>query len=106
MAQTSLAPNQQALSQEERHERRSLRYPWWTLPTKNTLDRATATLPRLLHERMDEIGLDFTILYPTDGLFYPHSGDEELRRASCRALNMFHADIFRPHADRMTPAAV
>lgn len=105
MAETSLPPSQHRLSEEERQERRPLRYPWWTVPTKNTLDRATATLPRLLYERMDELGLDFSVLYPTAGLFFPHSGDEELRRASCRALNMFHADYFRAYADRMTPAA-
>jgi hypothetical protein len=35
-----------------------------------------------------------------------HMGDEELRRAACRALNKYHADIFRECADRMTPVAV
>jgi len=105
MAETALSPSYQRLSEAERRERRSLRYPWWTLPTKNVLDRATATLPRLLYERMEELGLDFSVLYPTAGLFFPHSSDEELRRASCRALNMFHADYFRAYADRMTPAA-
>ena len=85
MAETSLPPNQQRLSDAERHNRRTLRYPWWTVPTKHTLDRATATLPKLLYERMEELGLDFTVLYPTMGLFFPHSGDDDLRRASCRA---------------------
>jgi hypothetical protein len=60
----------------------------------------------LLHERLDEFGLDFTVLYPTLGLFFPHQDDDELRRACCRALNVFHAGLFRPYADRMTPAAV
>jgi hypothetical protein len=54
---------------------------------------------------MDDIGLDFTVLYPTLGLSFPHIEDEELRRATCRALNTFHADYFREYADRMTPAA-
>jgi len=93
------------LSPEERRDQRATRSPWWALPTKNTLDRATATLPKLLHERMDDIGLDFTVLYPTLGLSFPHIENEELRRATCRALNMFHADYFREYADRMTPAA-
>ncbi|MBI3304007.1 MAG: amidohydrolase family protein [Deltaproteobacteria bacterium] len=92
------------LSPEERRDQRATRPPWWALPAKNTLDRATATLPKLLYERMDEIGLDFTVLYPTLGLLMPHIEDEELRRASCRALNTFHADFFREYADRMTPA--
>ena len=94
------------LTPEERRDRRSTRPPWWALPTKNTLDRATATLPRLLHARLDEIGLDFTVLYPSLGLGFPHMEDEELRRACCRALNVFHARIFGEFADRMTPAAV
>ncbi|HJY83360.1 MAG TPA: amidohydrolase family protein [Candidatus Binatia bacterium] len=94
------------MSWEERRDRRATRAPWWGLPTKNTLDRATATLPKLLYERLDEIGLDFTVLYPSIGLHPPHMEDEELRRAACRAFNTFHADIFRDYADRMTPVAV
>ncbi|MEW6297753.1 MAG: amidohydrolase family protein [Thermodesulfobacteriota bacterium] len=94
------------LSPEERRDQRATRSPWWALPTKNTRDRATAVLPKLLHERMDEIGLDFTVLYPTLGLAFPHIENAELRRATCRALNMFCADYFREYADRMTPAAV
>lgn len=94
------------LSLQERFETRTPRPPWWTLPTRNTLDRATATMPKLLYERLDELGLDFTILYPTQGLFGPHLEDEELRRTACRAFNTCHADIFGEYADRMTPAAV
>lgn len=93
------------LTPQERRDQRATRSPWWPLPTKNTLDRATATLPKLLAERLDEMGLDFTVLYPTLGLSFPHLEGEELRRACCRALNTFHADIFREYADRMTPAA-
>jgi hypothetical protein len=52
------------LSPEERQDHHATRSPWWALPTKNTLDRATASLPKLLHERLDEIGIDFTVLYP------------------------------------------
>jgi len=94
------------LSPEERRDQCATRAPWWVLPTKNTLDRATAVLPQLLHARMDEIGLDFTVLYPTWGLAFPHLEHAELRQATCRALNMFNADYFRAYADRMTPAAV
>ncbi len=93
------------LSPKERYDLHATRSPWWALPTKNTLDRATAVLPRLLHKRMDEMGLDFTVLYPTLGLAFPHIEDEELRRATCRAFNMFCADYFRDYSDRMTPAA-
>ncbi len=94
------------LSPEERQDQRATRSPWWGLPTKNTLDRATATLPKLLYERLDDIGLDVTVLYPTLGLLPPHIEDAEVRRASCRAFNMFYADTFREYADRMVPIAV
>lgn len=93
------------LTPEERLEKRATRPPWWGFPTKNTLDRATATLPKLLHERMEVLGLDFTILYPTQGLFFPHIEDEEMRRACCRALNTCHTEIFGPYRDRITPVA-
>jgi hypothetical protein len=42
---------------------------WWPLPAENTLDRATSSLPKQMHTRIDEIGLDFVILYPSLGLF-------------------------------------
>ncbi|MDO8434286.1 MAG: amidohydrolase family protein [Candidatus Binatus sp.] len=93
-------------SPEQRRELRTTRPPWWALPTKNTLDRATSSMPKLLHERLDDIGLDFTVLYPTAGLFAPHMDDEETRRGVSRAFNLFHSDIFREYADRMTPVAV
>jgi hypothetical protein len=56
---------------------------------------------------MDDLGMDYTVLYPTEGLVSPpRFEDEEVRRVSCRALNAFHADIYREYADRMTPVAV
>jgi len=94
------------LSWEERRERRIPRPHWWVHPTKNTLDRATSSLPKLLHERLDEMGIDFTIIYPSLGMAALHTADEELRRIACRAFNTYHADIFRAYADRMTPAAI
>jgi predicted TIM-barrel fold metal-dependent hydrolase len=94
------------LSPEERRNRRMPRPHWWVHPTKNTLDRAASSLPRLLRERMDEMGLDYTIIYPSIGMAALHAGDEEIRHVACRALNTYHADIFRDCADRMTPVAV
>jgi predicted TIM-barrel fold metal-dependent hydrolase len=94
------------LTPDERRESRAPRVQWWVHPTRNTLDRATSSLPRLLHRRLDEMGLDFTIIYPSLGLFLLHIGDDELRTAVCRAYNNLHAEIFREYRDRMTPAAV
>ena len=93
------------LTPAERREQRAPRPVFWPYPAKNTYDRATAALPRLLYQRLDEMGLDFTILNPSQGLFAPHIEDEELRRAVCRGFNNYHAEIFREYADRITPAA-
>jgi predicted TIM-barrel fold metal-dependent hydrolase len=93
-------------SEEERRARRMLRPPFWALPARNTLDRATASLPRLLHERLPELGIDFTVLYPTLGLFAVGLPDDEIRQGVCRAWNEFHSELFAPYADRMTPAAL
>src|SRR5574341_2671685 len=91
----------------ERRERRMLQPGWWGVPTKNTRDRATAMLPKLLYERMGELVLDVAVLYPTSGaLFATFLRDEEVRRAACRAFNMYTADQFRGLGDRLTPAAV
>ena len=80
------------LSPEERLRRRVARPSAWTLPTKNTLDRATAMIPRLLRARMDDFGFDFSIVYSTMALGLIREEDEELRRASLRALNIMFAD--------------
>ena len=93
------------LTPEERRDQRAWRPVWWIKPTQNTLDRATAMLPRLLAERMDEMGLDFSVLYPTVGLVFLREDSAELRQAACRAVNRMHADLFREHARRMTPVA-
>ena len=94
------------LSPEQRRTRRTTRNAWWALPQTNTLDHATSMFPKLLHERMDEMGMDFSVLYPSQGLQPAHTNDQELRRAACRAINTYHADIFREYSDRMTPVGV
>ncbi len=37
---------------EERRARRIAQSGWWIMPAKNTLDRATAMAPKLMHERL------------------------------------------------------
>lgn len=81
------------------------RMPFWGLPARNTLDRATAMLPRLLHERLERLGIDFAVLYPTYGLIPIHVDDDELRQAACRAFNRYAAECFGEYADRLAPAA-
>tara|TARA_R110000787_G_scaffold103318_2_gene209871 strand:+ start:1900 stop:3342 length:1443 start_codon:yes stop_codon:yes gene_type:complete len=94
------------LNPQERMDKQRTRPAWWALPTTNTLDRATAMLPRLLSTRLDDMGIDFAIVYPTLGLIFPGDPAEDMRRACCRAINTYHAELFRPHAQRMTPVAV
>jgi predicted TIM-barrel fold metal-dependent hydrolase len=93
------------LSPAQRRHGRVSRPASWALPAKNTLDRATAMLPRLFRARMDDFGLDFSIVYSSLALITIREEDEELRRATCRALNVMFADIFRDQADRMAPVA-
>ncbi len=99
-------PRWYALSERERQAKRYTRPPWWALPTANTVDSATSMLPALLRDRMDEIGLDFAVLYPTVGLAAAHLAEEDLRLASCRAWNLYQQEVFEPHAERMTGVAI
>jgi predicted TIM-barrel fold metal-dependent hydrolase len=91
---------------KERRERRLDQPVWWGVPTRNTLDRATAMLPKLLYQRIDQMGMDFAVLYPTAGLRVPFIADEETRKATCRAFNRYSAEQFREFSDRLTPAAM
>src|ERR1700733_5300390 len=94
------------VSAEERRRRNLIRPVWWGMPAANTLDRATATLPKLLYERMPEFGFDYAVLYPTLGLPIPHIEDEELRRAAYRAFNTFYAETYGEYADQFTTVAL
>lgn len=93
------------MSPDELRDNRQTVATWWLPPTKNTRDRATASLPRLLVERMDELGLDFCVLFPTTGLAFPNFSNNELRQVVCRALNLYVSEIYSPYAHRVTPAA-
>jgi predicted TIM-barrel fold metal-dependent hydrolase len=79
---------------------------FWGLPTRNTRDRASAMIPQFLYERLDELGHDFSVMYPTMGLTYPSIDDEEMRVATCNAFNIYSAERFAAFVDRMTPAAI
>ena len=94
------------MSPAERRRANIAQEAFWGAPTKNTRDRATAMMPKLLYERLDEFGIDFSILFPTMGLGLPRVNDTEARVAACRAFNVYQAELFDPLADRMTPAAV
>lgn len=90
---------------DERLANRTFRGPWYGLPTRNTRDRATATAPALLHQRLPELGIDVAIAYPSLGLAMLNARDADIRRRSCRALNRYVADQFAAFGDRLIPVA-
>ncbi|HEY7710840.1 MAG TPA: amidohydrolase family protein [Candidatus Entotheonella sp.] len=94
-----------AMSPQERLDTRLKRPTWWGEPA-NVLDRATAMIPKLFYERLDDFGIDFAVVYTSLGLFYVSHPDDELRQATARAVNLMNAEVFRPYAHRMAPAAV
>jgi predicted TIM-barrel fold metal-dependent hydrolase len=81
------------------------RTAWWGVPTENTLDRATAMFPDLLYHRLDELGIDFALLYPTYGLTVTAFPDDELRRSMARAFNRYYAEVYAGFRDRLEPVA-
>ena len=103
----ALATTRQSLSTpvDERRRRRIGQEGFWSRAERNTRDRATGMFPRLLYERLEELGIDFAAVYPTAGLRIPRIADDAARRAVCRAFNIATADYFRDLGDRMTPAA-
>jgi hypothetical protein len=64
-----------------------------------------ALLANLLRRRLDSFGIAFSLVYPKLGLQIIREEDDEMRRATCRALNVMLADLLRKRAERMTPAA-
>jgi len=99
-------PNSLKMSLPERRRRRVGQEAFWGSPCENVLDRATAMLPRLMYERLDDLGIDFCVVYPTAGLGFHRTQDPRLRRAICRAYNVFAADQFHGLEDRVIPAAI
>jgi predicted TIM-barrel fold metal-dependent hydrolase len=98
-----------ALVRDVPHEKRRrhgvARISWWAVPTRNTLDRATAMTPRIMYERLDELGLDYALLFPTHGLPVTAEPDDELRRAMARGFNRYYAECYGEFRDRLEPVA-
>jgi predicted TIM-barrel fold metal-dependent hydrolase len=93
------------MTPEERRDNWAPIQAWWAMPT-NAADRAASYLPALLHERLEEIGIDFSVLYPSLGLSLQGIVDPDVRQVACRVYNTMNAELYRPYADRMTPVAV
>ena len=69
-------------------------------------DLATAALPALLYDRLDEFGIDLAVLYPTRGLGSGRIPDDEMRVGVCRGFNDYFADVYAPFADRLRPVGI
>ena len=94
------------LSPDDRVRFRAYRSVWWWHPTRNTRDLATAYLPDLLYHRLDELGIDVAVVYPSIGLMFPLLDDDDRRRGACHSLNRYHAELFGGFTDRLLPVAV
>ena len=99
-------PNSLKLTPAERAQRGLGMEAFWGRQSTNTLDRATAMMPRLLYDRLDELGLDYCVIYPTAGLSIPRIADDATRRAVIRGFNIVTFDFFKGLEDRLTPVAV
>jgi predicted TIM-barrel fold metal-dependent hydrolase len=97
--------------------REHMRMPWATygtiVPTRvfcgmpaNTVDRMTAYLPELLLRRLPQMGIDYALLYPSQGLMIFNLGNEQLRRRAARAFNRYYAETYDGYRDRLEPVAV
>jgi predicted TIM-barrel fold metal-dependent hydrolase len=73
--------------------------------TGDSLDRMTSQLPDLLYDRLDQLGLDFALVYPTWSLPALMHPDDELRPALARAFNTYGAELHFQHRDRIEPVA-
>ncbi|MGH7965878.1 MAG: amidohydrolase family protein [Candidatus Binatia bacterium] len=95
------------LTKQERIDQRIGQPPWWALASTNALDMATSFIPHLMHDRLEDMGLDFAILYPSSlQLFAPYVGDDELRQAGCHAFNQYAAETWAEFTDRVAPVGV
>lgn len=106
LASQRRVPDALSLSIAERKQRGIAMENYWGRQSTNTRDRATAMMPRMLYDRLDELGIDFGVIYPTAGLGIPRIADGETRRAVIRGFNLVTHEYFAKLSDRLTPAAV
>jgi len=59
-----------------------------------------------MYERLDELGIDFMLAYPSWSLGMLDNADDELRAPVLRAVNRYISRQFTPYADRLTSAAL
>ena len=103
---TGLLPLEIPDSIQSRRQAGFYRGAWWGLPAENSLDRATAALPRLMYDRLDDLGIDLAFLYPTYGLSVLAMTQDDLRIAMARSFNRYLAEVYGGVTDRLCPVAV
>lgn len=79
---------------------------WWGNPVADSYDRATAHVPKLMYERLDEFGIDYMLAYPSWSLGMLDTRDDELRAPMLRAVNRHVSGLFTPYSDRLSSAAL
>jgi predicted TIM-barrel fold metal-dependent hydrolase len=79
---------------------------YFGFPAENTLDRVTATFPELLYRRLEQLGVDYALLYPTFGSGTVVWPDDEVRQAAARAFNTYYSQAYADYRDRLEPVAV
>ncbi len=89
-----------------RHDSRHPQLGWWASPMHNPKDLATSIFPRLLHERVHELGIDLMVLFGTNTMGSGGIRDEDLRRGVCRGYNDFFAEVYGPYKDRLLMAGM
>ena len=93
-------PDALRLTPAERAARHVGMEGFWGRQSTNTLDRATAMMPRMLYDRLDELGIDFGVVYPTAGLSITRIADDATRRANFRGLSALRfLGLDRDHPD-------
>ncbi len=93
-----------ALDVDERARSRVCRGAWSGV-FASALDEATSKLPGLLYERLEHLGIDLSVVYPSFGLLFVTLDDPDLRQGACRALNRFNGEVFAEYSDRLVSVA-
>src|SRR6058998_806173 len=97
---TDRVPSALRMSVPERRRRRVAMEAFWSSPSENVLDRATAMLPRLMYERLDDLGIDFCVVYPTAGLVPSHTGHAAAARDLPRLQRVRRRPVPRARGSR------
>ena len=93
-------PDSLGMTLEQRTERGVAMEGFWGRQSTNTRDRATAMMPKMLYDRLGELGIDFGVVYPTAGLGIPRIADDATRRAVIRGFNVVTHEYFKRSEER------